>query len=154
MATSRDSWIEIFRALGQAFLDVVRAEVDLLAEQWKRWGAKAAIAAGLTALALVLVLIYLPGLLIFALIEGLHSTTELSLWGATLLVAVLITVLAMLLAGAGFLIVRSEKQPFAAAKGRFDDHLDWWRSKMLEGPAELEGGAPKEGADDETQSDG
>lgn len=150
MATPRDSWFDIFRALGQAFFDVLRAEMDVLAEQWKRWGARAAIAAGLAALALVLVIVYLPGLLIFALIDGLHTAGGWPLWGAALGVALAITLVAMALVLVGWVFVRNEQLPHKAAASRFEDHLGWWRSKMLEaGPAELDDGALEGGGDDD-----
>lgn len=131
MSDQRESWVDVFRALGEAFVDVVRAEIEVLAEQWKRWGTKAGIAVGLSILALVLLVVYLPGLLIFAAIDALHETAGWPLWGSALAVAGLAFLVAALLLGIGYLLLRKEENPMVAAKGRLADHKTWWQDKML-----------------------
>ena len=140
MADARDSWFDIFRALGQAFVEVLKAELGVLGEQWKRWGTKAAIALGLSLLAAILVLVYLPGLLIFALIDGLHAAGGWPLWGAALAVAVGLALVAGTLVLVGYFLLKSEADPINAYKARMADHLTWWSSKVLEeGATQLEG---------------
>ena len=133
MPSRRETWVELFRGLGQALIAEWRAELDVLVEHWKQWGGRAAVTAGLAAVAAVLLIVYLPGLLIFALVAGLESAGGLPLWGAALVVAGAVVLVAALLAGVGWLLLRKHQHPVAAAKSRYQDHLEWWRSRMLEG---------------------
>lgn len=139
MSSRRESWTDIFRALGQAFFEVARAELEVLQEQWKRWGTKAGIAIALATVAATLLLVYLPGLLTFALIDGLHAAFGWPWWGATLAVAGLVVLVSAIMVGIGWLLLKREENPITATSQRLADHRAWWHDNLLDDSRKLRG---------------
>ena len=81
MARRRDSWLEMVRALGEAFFEVVRAELAVVRETVKAWGKSWGVALGIAAL-LLFVLFWVLGLLAVAVVHGLMAWRGLALWQA------------------------------------------------------------------------
>ncbi len=132
MANRRDSWQEAFTALGQALIEVLRAELAVVAEVWKRSGRELGIALGVLALAAYLALVCLPALLIFAAVVGLEAGLGWPLWGAALAVAGLVVLVIAILA----LVVRQRlakrfESPVATVQHRLADHTAWWSERIL-----------------------
>lgn len=146
MSGRRESWIETFRALGEAFFEVLRAELALLLQSWKVWGRSWLIVALLAAAVLGL-LFWLLGLLAVAVVHGFMVGLGLQLWQSALLTAGLLLLLIAAAAIAGYVLARRFENPAAAARHRLDDHRTWLRERvLLESPtpprraAELEEG--------------
>ena len=130
-------WIEMFRGLGEALLDVLRAEVATLQEDLTRSGRIAGGALALLGVALIL-LFWIVGLLVFTLIAVL--AIWLQLWAASLIVLGLFLVAAGILAGMGVKRLQQVENPVQTFRRRVDDHLDWWQNTLLrtERPLDVE----------------
>jgi hypothetical protein len=124
-------WIELFRSLGQALFEVLRAEAGALGEDLRRSGGKlvrglvlfgGAAAVGFWTMA-VLVLTLIAVLAIW-----------LPLWAAALIVAGLFAATASLLALLGWRQLRQLESPAASIRRRLEDHLDWWQHGLLAEP--------------------
>lgn len=132
-----NGWIETFRGLGEALLEVLRAEVSTLQEDLTRSGRIAGGALALLGAALVL-LFWIVGLLVFALVAVLHIW--LPLWASALIVLALFTGAAALLGWLGVRRFKQVENPVQTVRRRVDDHLDWWQNTLLreERPLDVE----------------
>jgi hypothetical protein len=128
-------WIEMFRSLGESLLEVWRAELATLQDDFQRSGRHLATALGLLGAALVLVF-WIVGLLLFVLVALLH--VWLPWWGASLIVLLLFGLTAGLLAGLGARRLRRVESPVETVRRRMDDHLDWWQHGLLAQPKTLD----------------
>lgn len=130
-------WIEMFRGLGEALLDVLRAEVATLQEDLTRSGRIAGGALALLGAALIL-LFWIVGLLVFTLIAVL--AIWLQLWAASLIVLGLFLLAAGILGGIGVKRLKQVENPVQTFRRRVDDHLDWWQNTLLrtERPLDVE----------------
>ncbi len=126
----RDSWREAFSALGEALIEVLRAELAVIAEAWKRSGRELGVALGVLALAAYLALVCLPALLIFAAVAALSLVWP--LWAAALAVAGLVVlVIAVLALVAKHRMTRRFENPVATVQHRLTDHKAWWSERIL-----------------------
>ncbi len=121
-------WIDLFRALGDSLIEVVRAEVGTLQDDLKRSGRHFGVALGLFVAALMLAF-WIVGLLVFAMVAVLDIW--LPLWGATLIVLGLFVAAAALLVALGLQRLRQAENPVDSVKRHVDDHLDWWQNGLL-----------------------
>ena len=121
-------WIEMFRGLGEALLDVLRAEVATLQEDLTRSGKIAGGALALLGVALIL-LFWILGLLIFCLVAV--AAIWLPLWAATLVVLVLFLTVAGVLSWLGINRLKQVENPVETFRRRVDDHLDWWQNTLM-----------------------
>jgi len=121
-------WIEIFRGLGEALLEVLRAEVATLQEDLSRSGRIAGGALALFGVALIL-LFWILGLLIFSLVAVI--AIWLPLWGAALVVLALFLTVAAALSWMGASRMKQVENPLQTFRRRVDDHLDWWQNTLL-----------------------
>lgn len=132
MGQRRDEWVDIFRALGEAFFAVLRSEWDVVRHSWSGALRNILLAviyfvvAGVFAILLVL-------LLTTAAVLYLHGR-GFSPWAATLIVAgTVVGIMLILVSVAYFLHLRHFKNPIATAKQSFADHMHWWREHLLHG---------------------
>jgi hypothetical protein len=138
-------WIELFRTLGESLLEVWRAELATLQEDFHRSGRYLTAALGLLGAAVIL-LFWIVGLLLFVLVALLH--VWLPWWGASLVVLLLFLLVTGLLAWLGVARLRKVENPVATVRRRMDSHLDWWQHGLLAPPKALdvepvaEGGEP------------
>jgi Putative Actinobacterial Holin-X, holin superfamily III len=128
-------WIEMFRGLGEALLDVLRAEAATLQEDLTRSGKIAGGALALLGAALIL-LFWIVGLVIFALVTVL--AIWLPLWGAALVVLALFLLAAGILSWLGLRRIKQVENPVQTFRRRVDDHLDWWQNTLLREPRPLD----------------
>jgi len=128
-------WIELFRSLGESLLEVWRAELATLQEDFGRSGRYLGSALGLLGAALILVF-WIVGLLLFVLIALLH--VWLPWWGASLIVLVLFLLTSGLLAWLGVRRLRKVENPVETVRRRMDSHLDWWQHGLLAQPKALD----------------
>jgi len=141
-------WIDTFRGLGEALLDVLRAEVATLQEDLTRSGRIAGGALILLGAALVLSF-WVVGLLIFAAIVGL--ATVMPLWAASLIVLLVFLIATAILGWMGVNRLKQVENPVETFRRRVDDHLDWWQNTLLrtERPLDVEPVAVTSVEDDE-----
>ncbi len=141
MEERRNSWRETIRAFGEAVIEVLRAEVAVVGETWKRSGRELAKVLGLAVAVAYLGLIMIPTLLLFALLTGLHSGLGWPLWGAALAVVAVAALVALVLVRVAIhLMTRRFESPVATVKHRFADHVEWWNERVLS-DGKTEGGA-------------
>ncbi|HYL06816.1 MAG TPA: phage holin family protein [Thermoanaerobaculia bacterium] len=130
-------WIELFRSLGLALFEVLRAEMEALGEDLRRSGGQ--LLRGLALLGgAAAVGFWTLGVLVAALIAVL--AIWLPAWAAALLVAALFAGTAGLLAALGWRRLRRLETPAASIRRRVEDHLDWWQHGLLAEPPELSAG--------------
>ncbi len=128
-------WLDLVRSLGEALLDVLRAELGALQGDLQRsgrhLGAGAALLAGAAMLAF-----WSIGLILFVLVAAL--AVWLPLWGAALVVLALFLAGTALLAWLGKKRLQEVESPVASVRRRLDDHLTWWQGSFLGQPGRLE----------------
>lgn len=121
-------WIQTFRGMGDALLEVLRAELGTLKEDLARSGRHLGAALGLLGAVLVIFFWWL-GLLIALLVAVL--AVWLQLWAAMLAVLALFTAAAALLAWLGMRRLRQVENPVETVRRHVDDHLEWWENSLL-----------------------
>jgi hypothetical protein len=128
-------WIELFRSLGEALLEVWRAELATLQDDLQRSGRHLGVALGLFGAAAVL-LFWTVGLTLFALVALLH--VWLPWWGASLIVLALFLAGMAILAAMGVKRIRKVESPLETVRRRVDSHFDWWQHGLLARPQTLD----------------
>ena len=128
-------WIDLFRSLGEALLEVWRAEMGTLQVDLQRSGRHLGVALGLFGAA-VLLLFWTIGLLLFVLVSLLH--VWLPWWGASLIVLALFLIAMAVLARLGLSRMRRVENPLETVRRRMDSHLDWWQHGLLARPQTLD----------------
>ncbi len=132
MKKQNDGWRETLIALGESLIEVLRAELAVIGEVWKRSGRELGIALGMFVVAAYVALICLPALLILALVAGLEIW--LPLWAAALVAAALVAAIVFLLARLALSrLVKRCENPVATVQYRFADHIAWWNERVLLG---------------------
>lgn len=121
-------WLDRVRSLGEALLEVLRAELAALQRDLQRSARHLGTGSLLLAGAAVLAF-WSVGLVLLVLVTIL--AVWLPIWGAALVVLVLF------LAGTALLVWRARRHlleiesPVATVQRRLDDHLAWWRQSLL-----------------------
>ena len=139
------AWLDQLRALGAAFLEVLRAEIEALREDVTLSARRLGIALALFAVAAA-VAFWLLGVLLFALVAVL--AIWLPLWGAAL---VLVGLLALVTAALGWAAMRRLRRfegPATTVRRRLGDHLDWWQQSLLRDERPVVAGGPPAGGKD------
>lgn len=121
-------WIDLIRSLGESLLEVLRAELAALQEDFSRSGRRLGVALGFLGGAAVL-LFWLVGLLLFTLIVVL--AIWLPLWAAALILLGLFALATGILAALGVRRLREIENPVDNVRRRVDDHIDWWQNSLL-----------------------
>lgn len=132
MSNGRDSWRQTATALGEALIEVLRAELAVIAEAWKKSARELAVFLGVLAVAGYVALVCLPALLIFAAVTGLHVGLGWPLWGSALTVAAAVALLVSV--AVWIALKRLQKKgenPVATVRDRFADHVAWWQDSIL-----------------------
>jgi len=127
-------WIDLFRSLGEALLEVLRAELAALQEDFGRSGRHFGVALALFGGAAALGF-WIIGLVIFVLVTLLNLW--LPLWGAALIVLGIFVLTAAILAALGLRRFRKVENPITNVQRRVDDHLEWWQ-RLLAQPEPLD----------------
>ncbi len=122
------SWSELIRGLGQALLDVLKAEIRGLETEVQRSGRELSIGLGLVLAALGF-LFWTLGALLFAFAAVL--AIWLPLWGAALIVAAVFALAGAVLAWFARKRFARFENPLRTARRRFEDHMDWVESRLL-----------------------
>ncbi len=121
-------WGKLVRELGQSWLDVLRAELQALEDDFARSGHQLKRGVGLFGGAVALGF-WAIGALVVAGIAGL--ATWLPLWAAALIVAFLFAVVAAGLAALGNKSMAKVENPITVSRRRLEDHLDWVQSRLI-----------------------
>lgn len=137
-------WGRLVRELGQSWLDVLRAELAALEDDFSRSGRQLKRGAGLFGGSVALGF-WAVGALVVAAIAGL--AVWLPLWAAALIVAFVFAAGAGGLAALGKKSIEQVENPLGVARRRLEDHMDWVQSRLLakaaEADAEPRGGRAK-----------
>lgn len=146
---TRTTWLGAFRALGDAVLDLVRAEVKALFEEWKRAGIELAKILGIV-FGILLICVYLPFLVLFAAVDGVAAWWGWPLWGAALAVLGFAVLFLALLGGIiAWIWNRRLVGPSVSLQRRLDGHNEWWQRRIYFEQQALESVADTSSADDE-----
>lgn len=124
-------WIELFRSLGESMLEVLRAELAALQEDFARSGRNLGVALALFGAA-AMVAFWVVGLLIFLLVSLLDIWLPLS--ASAGIVLLLFGLIGGLLVWRGLAHWRRVENPVENVRRRVDDHIDWWQSSLLAEP--------------------
>lgn len=128
-------WIDLFRSLGESLLEVWRAELATLQDDFQRSGRHFGVALGLFGGAVMLAF-WIVGLLLFVLVSLLH--VWLAWWAASLIVLGLFLLAAALLVWRGMARMRQVENPLETVRRRVDSHFDWWQHSLLASPKTLD----------------
>src|SRR5215203_1719463 len=128
-------WIDLVRSLGESLLEVWRAELDTLQDDFKRTGHHLGLALAFFGAALILGF-WIAGLLLFALVALLHIW--LPWWAASLIVLALFTLVAGILVRLALTRLKEVESPVETVRRRVDNHLDWWQNGLLAQPKTLD----------------
>jgi len=126
----RARWGDLFAPVGEAGLNLVRAEYGALSSEIKGSGRVLLRAVLLLALGLFL-LFWAIGALGYLLVEV--GSLYLPRWGAALAVLVFFLLIAAALAVAGRRRLRSIDNPAQTVQRRLRDHRDWWDQRIALG---------------------
>lgn len=153
MADARNSWAELFQAVGEGWVSVLKAEITALSGKWKRWGGRVAVVVGLfatSAAVLFSALLLLPYFLT-ALVKHLSGWSWMTSSG---LVFSIVVLAGALLGAVGYWRLRGLDDPIAMTREQVDNHMNWSKS-LLADPADGAGGRavlneaePTQGEDD------
>lgn len=123
-----DSWLEAFRALGNEFLALLRTELEVVSEDWKRAFRYLGIA----------LLLFLIAAACFTVVVALLIRTSVEVialwlpkWQAALVVAAGVLVVVAVAVAIGRWILQRKFHPLATTRQRLDDHLEWWQDRLL-----------------------
>lgn len=147
MAEERISWVAVFQSIGQAMVGVLKAELEVLTEQWKHWGSRLGVVIGFFAVSGV-ILASAVLLLPYFLTAVVKHFTGWSWAGSSGLVLGIVVLVAGILGAVGYLRLRALDDPIGMTRERLDDHMVWWRSGILESRPELD-----EGGEDDRQEE-
>lgn len=139
MDQPRDSWRDTVRAVGEALIDLLRAEAAVVGESWQRSARELRTIATIGVVLAYLALICLPTLLIVALLMGLSEGLGWPMWGAALTVAGVVALVALILMSIIRQRVKSRlESPAATLRHRFADHRAWWNDRIVGSDVEAE----------------
>jgi hypothetical protein len=128
-------WLELFRKLGDAFLELIGAEIEALAADFQRGGRTAARAALLIGIAFVSGALAWS-LFTVALVWGLSMVMR--GWLAALLVGAVYAVVAIVLAVSARRRWREVEAPLDTVRRRWRDQNTWFRERLLSPASEEE----------------
>ncbi|HEV7672245.1 MAG TPA: phage holin family protein [Thermoanaerobaculia bacterium] len=128
-------WGRLVRELGQSWLDVLRAELQAVEDDFSRSGHQLKRGAGLIGGSVALGF-WAVGALVVAAIAGL--AVWLPLWAAALIVAFVFAAGAAGLGALGGKSVARVENPITIARRRLEDHMDWVQSRLLATAEELD----------------
>jgi hypothetical protein len=121
------SWARRVRAVGEAFLDVWRAELVEIAADLGRSGRALVRALALLAAAAA-VGFWVLGLMLYFAVELVALV--LPRWGAVGVVLAVFLLVAAILLVVGRRRLAAIETPAATLRRRFDDHRRWWRENV------------------------
>lgn len=143
-------WLDLVRSLGEALLEVLRAELGALQGDFQRSGRH--LGSGLALLAGAAVLAFWAvGLVLFVLVT--LFAVWLPLWGAALVVLALFLIGIGVLGWLGKRRLLEVENPVSSVRRRLDDHLAWWQQSFLAHPGRREFDAEAHPTGDEEDED-
>lgn len=122
-------WVDLFRSLGQALLDVFKAELAEAGEDLGTAGRHLGIALGLFAAAAAVGFWTLATFLAFLIL--VLARLGLPLWGAAGVVTLVLGLVIAVLGWLGMRRLKRVESPVETVRRRLDDHRVWWRERML-----------------------
>lgn len=132
MSQGFTGFLQELRGLGESLFALVRAEVALLLEMWRRSLVELGKSMALFGAAAYIFVLCVPALLLFAAVDGLAQSLDWPHWGAALVVlaAVALVGLALALIARHILTHRFEN-PAVLLRHRLDDQRGWWHERVL-----------------------
>lgn len=121
-------WIDLFRSLGQSYLDLLAAEWAEVKRQLALSGKRLLWSAAFFGAAAAIGF-WLVALVLFLLVAVLH--VWLPWWGAALTVTVVALLVVAVLGWLGLRKIQKVENPAAVVGRRYEDHLDWWDRRLL-----------------------
>jgi len=129
------NWVDLVRSLGGSLIEVLRAEVDALKEEFASSGRHLGV--GLVFLAGAGALLFWTlGALIFTL--GAVLAIWLQVWAAALIVVGVFLSAAALLVFLGLRQLKKFQNPMESLSQHLKDHLDWWQHTLLREEKKIE----------------
>ncbi len=123
--------LQELRGLGESFFRLLRAEIELVLEMWKRSLIELGKGVALLGAAAYLFALCVPALLLFAAVDGLAAWLEWPHWGAALVVmAVVLLVTLILTLIARRILTRRFENPAVLLTRRLDDSRGWWHERV------------------------
>ncbi|MEM9555869.1 MAG: phage holin family protein [Acidobacteriota bacterium] len=137
MSEERIGWLDALQDLGDAVVELVRAEVSVVTDRWRRTLIELAKIAGLIFVVMV-VFFYLPFLALLGLVDAVRALANWPIWGAAAAVlgaAVLFCLILALIAK--YILSRYVEAPNQTVVRRLDDASGWWHERVAHEPHRL-----------------
>lgn len=122
------SWVEMFRALGQALIEVFKAELAEMSEELGVSAKHLGWALAFFGAAAFLTFWMLPA---FMFLAGLVLAIWLPAWAAALIVVVFFLLVMAILGFLGYRRIRKLENPVETVRQRYDEHKEWWNDRLL-----------------------
>lgn len=122
------SWLEMFRALGQALVEVFKAELAELSEELGVSAKHLGLALGFFGAVAFLAFWMLPAVM---LTLGLAFAEVMEPWAASLLVVVLFLLFMAILGLLGYRQLKKFENPVETVRQRYEEHREWWDQRLL-----------------------
>lgn len=123
--------VDEMRGLGESFFRLVKAEIELVLEMWKRSLIELGKGLAFLGAAAYIFLLCVPALLIFAAVDGLAQWRGWPHWQAALVVVSAAFLVALVLAMiARRIFARRFESPAVLLTRRLDDHRGWWHERV------------------------
>lgn len=129
MGRSPSSWLNLSRAVGQALLELLGAELEALSGDLKISGRRV-VGALVLFLVAMFALFWGVGALSQAAVE--YLSLSFPRWQANLLVLAGFVLFAVVFAAIGWWRLRRTETPAATVRRRLDDHVEWWNRRIAE----------------------
>jgi hypothetical protein len=126
-------WRELFGGLGEAFFELLGAEIEALRRDFARSGRGLFAVLGYFAAALALAFWLLA--LVLAFLVALLAIW-LPVWAATLSTLIALLAVTGALVGVGYRRLKRLEGPGRIVERRWQDHVEWWHERVLSEPAE------------------
>lgn len=123
--------VQELRGLGESVFRLVKAELELVLEMWRRSLIELGKGLALLGAAFYVLVLLAPLLLVFAAIDGLSDWLEWPYWASALVVLGVVLLVGLVLALiAKRILTRRFENPVVILSRRLDDQRGWWHERV------------------------
>lgn len=123
--------VQELRGLGESVFRLVKAELELVLEMWRRSLVELGKGIALLGAAFYVLVLLAPLLMVFAAIDGLSDWLEWPYWASALVVLGVVLLVGLVLAlVAKRILTRRFENPVVILTRRLDDQRGWWHERV------------------------
>jgi MFS family permease len=138
--------VQELRGLGESVFRLVKAELELVLEMWRRSLIELGKGIALLGAAFYVLVLLAPLLAVFAAIDGLSDWLDWPYWASALVVLGVVLLVGLVLAlVAKRILTRRFENPAVILSRRLDDQRGWWHERVMYLEKSLPAGAAGRG---------